>query len=476
MAKAKHRSKLRRERSEAGETKESGVQGNSAGETDGPNPAGRTVHARAQHIPSTLLGDKHEPLQENVISSHALGDHDDSVSSLLVETSRLQTELARLEVKFDSLNETYLQTLQAHVALENSFKATKKENELLLLQLYQLNDGASNLADDEQQPDTSAFDESHAKPAAIFEAETLVFGHVETAPPHRHMDIDLGGVRVGSQKLGPIRLRLVEHHGRAGMVVLSTADGSHPMQYWRQDGAEDGCDFLLVVPQDDQGKAYIVQARARDLILLRQAALHAAEHLADGAWTTSEHLSAFWRDVAARFVAFLDDANDRLCPGEIIIEPGPKRGSMQFRISPALVHGNILAEVNGTWAEHRLTLNLPRSGAPPLTAWPRSQDGSLVATIRWSFRQEDRRETAELAASFPRRDRNIVALLLKELVTTLSIGSPGTSAAWEPVAAALRSDLPLAMRTLASSDESPLLSEGRVRMATRSAMRWLRLK
>jgi hypothetical protein len=132
--------------------------------------------------------------------------------------------------------------------------------------------------------------------------------------------------------------------------------------------------------------------------------------------------------------------------------------------------------VNGTWAEHRLTLNLPPSGAPPLTAWPRSQDGSLVATIRWSFRPEDRRETAELAASFPRRDRKIVALLLKELVTTLSTDSPGTSAAWESVAAALRSDLPLAMRTLASSDESPLLSEGRVRMATRSAMRWLRLK
>jgi hypothetical protein len=351
----------------------------------------------------------------------------------------IESDHASLITRHTSLVTAFKELETKHSSLLASSKETSEENELLILQLRQVQEELEHYFLENKKLSSRLLAAPAGSP--LFKIDSIHFGHAEDSTPHRHLDFRIEGARLGEKSVGSISLRLVEHHGRAGLVVRAAADGSHPMELWREDGRENERAFLLVVPQDDQGNSFICEAKARDLILLRQSALLAAAHLANGSSLQSALPAAFWRSVALRFVIFLDEAHERLAAGDVEIEAGEAPDSFRFRICPALVGPNILAEVCGSWRDECLTLELPGTGEPPLEAWPRVEDGKPVESLALSFLRADQAEQKKLRASLTKSDRRLLRFLfeaLPELVRNHSLATAGdTDSASPPIASRL---------------------------------------
>jgi hypothetical protein len=187
------------------------------------------------------------------------------------------------------------------------------------------------------------------------------------------------------------------------------------MELWRADAHEGVHALMVLVPQDEHGKAYIREATASDLILLRQSALLAAAHIAQGAPLQSTLPSAFWHSVATGFVAFLDETLDRLATGKVEIEASKTPGAFRFKISPALFGNKPLGEIHGSWRNKCLSLEAGSSHEPPLQAWPRKENGDLLETLSISFETNNLQNLKKLRASLTQRDQRFLQLLLKAL-------------------------------------------------------------
>jgi hypothetical protein len=113
--------------------------------------------------------------------------------------------------------------------------------------------------------------------------------------PHRECSFELQDVRHGERALGRVRLRLVEHHGHAGLVLLPLAGTVPPLQRWRESGREGDQPYLLLIPDDANTHAPMNDLSATDWHFL--CALSARlEALATGL-----DLGERWAQVARRF-------------------------------------------------------------------------------------------------------------------------------------------------------------------------------
>ncbi len=379
------------------------------------------------------------PLKKKQLLKLQVQELEESLRSATDERDGLAAKLATLAAGYQELeaknkdlvtrhssHATAFKELESkHSSLVASSKETSEENELLIQQLHQVQEELEHYFLENKKLGGRLL----AAPAGstLFKIDSIHFGHAEDTAPHRHIDFTIEGARIGEKSLGTINLRLIEHHGRAGMVVRAAADGSHPVELWREDGREGKRAFLLVVPQDDRGKSFIREAKAPDLILLRQSALLAAAHLAQGALLQSALSTDFWRNVALRFVAFLDEAHDRLVPGEVEIEAGETPDSFRFKIQPVLVGGNILPEIRGSWRDECLTLEYPGTGEPPLAAWPLTEVGKPADSLALSFLRADQQEQKALRASLTKSDRRLLRLLLEALPEFARNKSPATA-------------------------------------------------
>jgi hypothetical protein len=346
-----------------------------------------------------------------------------------------------------------------HSSLVTSSKETSEENELLILQLHQVQEELEHYFLENRKLSSRLLAAS-AGPN-LFRIDSIHFGHAEDTAPHRHIDFTIEGARLGEKSLGSISLRLVEHHGRSGLVVFATPEGKHPMQSWREDGREDERTFLLIVPQDDTGRFYIQQANALDIILLRQSAVLLAAHMGQGTSVPSGLPVAYWRDVAMRFVAFLDENNDRLAAGDLEITAGATLDSFAFKISPALVGPNVFTEICGSWCNGSLILELLSAERPPLMTWPHGEDGKPVKSLAISFLRGNHVEQRQFFASLTEGDRRLLRLILEtlpELVRKHKMRNDIDDAATKTITDSLLDNLRKAAHVLAKSRHGGSLS------------------
>ena len=361
--------------------------------------------------------------QSLVTSSKSLTSERDTLKAKLAALEKAHQELVtrhsslvasekELVTRHSSLATAFKELESKHSSLVTSSKDTSEENELLIQQLHQVQEELEHYFLENKR---LCVQQLTAPTSGTLQITGLHLGNSEDSCPHRHLNFDIEGVILAGQEVGKVHLRLVEHHGRAGVVVLATDDGKHPMKSWREDGREGNRSFLLVVPQNEGGRSYIQTAHAHDLILLREATLIAASQLAQDAPPTSSLPAVFWRSLALRFVASLDEMHDHLCAGDVVVEPGESAGSFRFRIQPALVHGHVLPALCGSWHDGNLVLDLPTNGEPPLTAWPRKDDGHPIDSLSFSFDRRPRQEHKTLRASLTKTDRRILTALLRAL-------------------------------------------------------------
>jgi len=164
-----------------------------------------------------------------------------------LDQQRLQL-LAERDAASAAQQSLSVQTEKARAELEEA----RSEGELLLLQLLHVHEELEHyyLAWRELEQRSARY-----RPAFRL-ATGVEIGDIEPRserpePPHREFDFHLATAQVGQRSLSAVDLRLIEHRGRPGLVLLAGRDGSVPLSGWVQHGVEDERPFMLVVPSDN---------------------------------------------------------------------------------------------------------------------------------------------------------------------------------------------------------------------------------
>jgi hypothetical protein len=128
-------------------------------------------------------------------------------------------------------------------------------------------------------------------------------------PPHCHLDFTFESVTLFERHWRRLPVRLVEHHGNAGMAIFNPyGNGSDPLYRWEPQGQEGGIDFMLFVPADDASKDRLVAAPASDILLIRELTARILGHLSVQGEAGSER----WISIARRLLQQIDEIPERL--------------------------------------------------------------------------------------------------------------------------------------------------------------------
>lgn len=210
---------------------------------------------------------------------------------------------------------------------------------------------------------------------------------VRDEPPHRELRLSAERSHPAGLDRGPLQIKLVEHEGRAGLAVMSTAGSVAPIAQWQPTGVEGQTPYMLFVPGDAAGR--------QSLALLGTSDWGHVLHLA--AWAElsvarlSQDLAPRWQAVAARLRVELLSLPPRL-RYDALTATGDDRGLVvEFR--NAAFGGRLLGDVRVRWkpADPMSPMELLHHGdTPPLIpGWPLLDDGTLADAwpLPWGARQ-----------------------------------------------------------------------------------------
>jgi hypothetical protein len=130
--------------------------------------------------------------------------------------------------------------------------------------------------------------------------ESVTRGAFHEQGSHRYYNLTLGGVDLFERRWDHMDLRLVEHHGNAGLMVFKPVSGGAPFYSWKQDGEEGGRPFQLIIPSNSASKKWLLAAPASDLILAQECAAFLVSDLAINGVPPGSQLD--WLDVAKRLL------------------------------------------------------------------------------------------------------------------------------------------------------------------------------
>jgi hypothetical protein len=293
-------------------------------------------------------------------------------------------------------------------------KEAQEENELLLLQLHQVQEELENYYL-ENKTLLAAQRSAGSPEARHLQSQGLVLGGSRENQPHRHLDFSLTGVRLGERELGTLRLRLVEHHGRPGLVVFQHS-GPPSLLDWQSNGEERGVPFLLVVPQDDFGRKILAAAPASDLILLVGSVRMLAAELENPGKQGCTPEKQQWARVARRFLDVARDVPARIHYDDITATPQDGK-FLHFALRHPWTPGKgLLPSLECVWKDHSLVFSLPTDAAPPFTHWPAGEDGKPSAKLALDLNPRgDWKSQRQAWTGFTSSDKELVLLLLAEL-------------------------------------------------------------
>lgn len=204
----------------------------------------------------------------------------------------------------------------------------------------------------------------------------LFLGPERDTPPHRELSIQVDGLRV-SEAAAPqsMDLRLVEHHGRAGLVVFGDA-GSSALAGWVESGHEDGRGYMLLIPSDRN-----TWPALRALTAMDQRVLEAIlDRLVKEIPGSMLELKACWSLVAARFRQQWTEASTTLRCDVPSVTPLPADGAgggVELALGMAalgdrMVDGLRVRLRSGPLVE---LAGVDSTGMPLLPSWPLRPDG-----------------------------------------------------------------------------------------------------
>jgi hypothetical protein len=203
---------------------------------------------------------------------------------------------------------------------------------------------------------------------------SLLLGPERDTPPHRELSVHVETLRVAGGPAQTMDLRLVDHHGRAGLVVFGDA-GRSALAGWAESGQEDGRGYMLLVPSDRNTLSVARGLTAGDGLLL-QALL---DRLSLDIAASNLELKPYWALVAARFRQEWIDApvGLRFDPPSATALPADERGGAVELVLGLAALGDRLVKGLRVRLRPGPTVELSGNderGVPVLPSWPLRPD------------------------------------------------------------------------------------------------------
>jgi hypothetical protein len=238
-----------------------------------------------------------------------------------------QGELNALKQESQTLKES---ALRNHEMLLQEIQNAHKESEIFFEQWKRL----------ELDPSTK-----------YFSADEVYLQAASSTPTHSHLEFLLEDCRVFDRHYRKLRVRLVEHHGKAGLAILyNERDQLPPLYHWSSDGKEDDLPYALFIPRDKQGRQKLQSAPATDLALINGAA-----GLALGYIALREHaLVPRWLHIARILVHDLNNVGARVHYDSVQTALSSRRDAfnclIHFKLRNALFEGAHATTLSLSWS------------------------------------------------------------------------------------------------------------------------------
>lgn len=364
-----------------------------------------------------------------------------------VEYEQLKTTLATQQAERDAL----AAALSAAQGELQSLQTLRQEREDLIAQLYT---ARTDVAAAQALAWAAAPDPAQAERRLPLTLGGLNLVHARDEPPHREVQFRLLEVLSPHGELPQLDLRLVEHHGRPGLVIFESGAGFEAVSNWHRTGEEGGRGYMLLVPADELSRRHLAHMAAADWKFIGELAAFLSMAVTEPDFELAPH----WRHIAARLERQLAQLTPRLRYDQLTATPGATAAqAWQVRFGTCSFGAQRLPAIELEWRPHGPHDNTPQGCAlawalpsdpdepPPLAHWPVQADGRLQPLLPipvgpgWTA-AERRRWWSSLAAA----DRELVLSVLDALPAAAdAAGQPSQ----RPAAHALHRD---ARRSLSS--------------------------
>jgi hypothetical protein len=222
------------------------------------------------------------------------------VSELQRRLLSLQAEHEAVRARLQAEHEAALvhtqSQLQASSAClsesESALAKVRREEVLLLTQLHQVQEELEQLFVHTRGRD-AADTAGPFRPADAAQVE-IVGCHDEGS--HRQVVFDLRGLSAAGRVIERLRVRLVEHVGRPGLLLETSGRPVQGILAWAPTGQEGDRPYMLFVPSDDSGRALLNGLGRTDWELV----CSLAALLKDQVAKVGEQLAPRWATVAQR--------------------------------------------------------------------------------------------------------------------------------------------------------------------------------
>nr|CCF78632.1 hypothetical protein RGS1_70338 [Rubrivivax gelatinosus S1] len=355
-----------------------------------------------------------------------------------LRAGQLREELEQLERRLQHETDRAARAETLHETLATRWRLEQEERERQEERKRQ---------EERERQEAARPDEPAAEAPALGSRGGLLVGSITVGDsagvaPHRHLGLVLHGVRGTPHAWDEVVVRLIDHHGRAGMALFAAEAPCQLLAAWQPDGVEAERAYMLVLPQDAGGRQRLEALGSADWTTVLDLAALVRQRLLD-----DDSVPAPWRDTASRLVRQLDEMPRRL-----------RYDGSECRVLGADVEVGLNGCSFGELRLERIELRLdaggtglhwvrpPAQDSVPTGGWPLEGDGSLAAAWRLPVGSglDEARKRAEWDA-LPQDTRTLVLGALDALVAAAAGVGDGRLKA---VACALRDDAHATGRSL----------------------------
>ena len=259
-----------------------------------------------------------------------------------------------------------VENLRAELASQQD--AARKNQETLLLEVQEAFRESEGFFEQWKSLEASA-------PKTPFTCGAIQRGLIKYEPPHCQVDYIFENVELFERRWSRLEVRLVEHHGRAGLAIFQPRDNQPPLHHWRPTGQEAGRDFMLLVPNDRPSNEQLVGAPTSDLLLVRGTITKILGHLSlHGGGGIS-----VWISVARRLLQELDELPERVHYDSVKASCTQENGRtvLGFDLIKSYFRGQCVGNFYFTWK--------PSKGGGSLIFPPETVDHPILSSLAATF-------------------------------------------------------------------------------------------
>jgi hypothetical protein len=210
----------------------------------------------------------------------------------------------------------------------------------------------------------------------LLKVDSLSRGGVVDHGTHRHLDYTLSGVDLLGRSWPTLRVRLIRHNGRPGILLFEA--GTAPFYAWEPSGQEGGVNFMLFVPSDAPIRDYLVRAAASDLLMIRDSVASLLSDLKmnglpEGAFTD-------WTSVAESLLQQFNEIPERLHYDSV--QSKLEGDSINLEICNASFRNHFYPLLRVAWKTDsgKVTIFPDENCRPIFSGWPVDEQGRNSAT------------------------------------------------------------------------------------------------